>query len=141
MGASANVRCRKTPLPQAVFSNDEAANALARTFNYKCAASFFWINFSSNVVKNVPINRGAVYNLSRQCFGLPWPHIYPFDVMVAVPTADYSIEGHVGGLQRISPEEPEHAMILRMKDPCKSRRKGRWGSLVSLRAPSTNPAE
>ena len=85
--------------------------------------------------------------MSRQCFGLPWPHIYPFDVMVAVPTADYSIEGHVGGLQRISPEEPEHAMILRMKDPRnirrrRRRRRGRCTSLVvSLRTPPTNPAE
>ena len=78
---------------------------------YEAAGNIFWLNLRGSATPAVPINATAVKNLQRSHF--KGPAHFDGSVAVAVPK---NLALSFGNLRRVSPEEPEHAMLFAVRD-------------------------
>ena len=104
------------PLPigeggtEAPFDGKAFKSAIDREGSYKSAGSFWWVrqHRCAGGFAKVPINQSAIDNLSSYHF-TSVPAKFPSDIVVAVDS-DSTIE--FGKLDRLSPDELEHAFIF-----------------------------
>ena len=97
-----------------MFNLDEFKKAMSNSGVYRCAASFFWISLSYNAVRNVPVSKMAITDMQQKLFSSFDHYPVSMPIVIAIPTRTYDVSSHLGALRRVSPEEPEHAMIFAM---------------------------
>lgn len=98
---------------QAPFDSEQCKRALGSAGAYEAAGNVFWVNMRYNAAAGVPINQQAVAALQKQFFQTA-THKYPFIITVAVDAVDADVQNDFGNLRRVSPEEGEHALLLRI---------------------------
>ena len=80
---------------------------------YACGGNLAWIDSTWLVNHRVPFNQAQLSALRRDYFPANDPPSYcPFTFTIAIESYDFQVEQHMGSLQRISPEEVEHSIIL-----------------------------
>ena len=95
---------------KAVFNEQKWSDAMAaRVSEYQCAGSFFWIDLGYNAVPDIPVSQAAIRHFSDQILNAGK---LPFPTTIAIPGPSYDVKAHLGKLKRVSPEEPEMAMIF-----------------------------
>ena len=95
---------------KAVFNEQKWSDAMAaRVPEYQCAGSFFWIDLGYNAVPDIPVSQAAIRHFSDQILNAGK---LPFPTTIAIPGPSYDVKAHLGKLKRVSPEEPEMAMIF-----------------------------
>jgi len=101
---------------QAVFDPDQCRIALERQGMYVCGGNFWWQDMLSSPTPGTPLSLSRVVELGKYIFssegGEVTPRHLPYMVHVRVPSADYNVMNHKGALQRMSPEEAMHAVLL-----------------------------
>ncbi|CAJ1418510.1 unnamed protein product [Effrenium voratum] len=96
---------------KATFSAEAYQAAMQTAGVYEAAGNIFWLNLRGSATPGVPINATAVKNLQRSHF--KGPAHFDGSVAVAVPK---NLALSFGNLRRVSPEEPEHAMLFAVRD-------------------------
>ena len=103
---------------QAPFSAAECVQAMANCGQtYKCAGNLFWHNVLANISHMTPINGGQVKEIMKFYFKEgSVTAVFPFEVVVAVTEQEAAsadkLTACLGTLDRLSPEEPIHALLL-----------------------------
>ena len=92
------------------FSQTDLEAALQATRDtHVCGINFAWVNALFSAAPGVPVRMPAVKqvrdNVLRELCALEHFH-------VAIPSKDYAVAAHKGGLMRVSPEEIAAAFIL-----------------------------
>ncbi len=109
--------------PQKEYIESDARAALSVAGRYKCNGNLLWMDVIFNVTHRVPINLAQVREI--QSYYLPDllqpPEAFPFDVTVAVVPehathGQPALSAYFGTLQRLSPEEPAHALLFRIHE-------------------------
>ncbi len=100
---------------QALFDFGHYQAAMRKTGRYRCAGNMLWADLK--LAANLPTRLAQVKRVQSTYFGT-CPKQFPQLVIVGV--TDVAVNpitqwGHRGGLPRISPEEPLHALILAAK--------------------------
>ena len=95
---------------QTPFSQKDLKAALKATGDtYVCGINFAWVNALFSATPGVPVRMSAVKQVRDNVFREPCAleHFH-----VGVPSNDYAVAAHKGGLMRVSPEEIAAAFIL-----------------------------
>ena len=95
---------------QRPFSQTDLEAALKATRDtYVCGINFAWVNALFSAAPGVPVRMPAVKQVRDNVFREPCAleHFH-----VAIPSKDYAVAAHKGGLMRVSPEEIAAAFIL-----------------------------
>jgi hypothetical protein len=80
---------------------------------FSCGGNLLWSNQAWLANHRVPVNAGQVKHLQLAHFPFDDPPLSnPFTQTVAVDNCDFNVADHLGSLQRISPEEIDHALIF-----------------------------
>ena len=100
----------QTPFDQQSLKDVLGQNEKAE---YRCGFNFMWPDATWLANHRVPVNAGQVKHLQKHHFPFADPPTSnPFVQWVAVDNADFKVMEHIGGLQRVSPEEVDHAMLF-----------------------------
>ena len=94
------------------YALSEHCAALENKKPYKCGGNFWWQDILWVANHRVPVNAAQIKEISR--FYLPPldpPETFPFDLTLAVDDDTFGSTGKLKGLQRLSPEEPVHALV------------------------------
>ena len=117
--------CKADPLP--LTSRDENAllgfsapyvesickSRMASGDSYGCAVNALWANPLSSITPGVPLLPGAIFELQSNMF-FKGPCVTEHRLEICAPTAGTALSK--GDAVRISPEEPQHALILAIAD-------------------------
>ena len=98
---------------EAAWNSEEYDNAMKTAGVYVSCANLFWINIRQLTSPTVPINSAALDKISKAFFQ-QGPEKLSLEVVVGVGsavTAERFIQLH-GNLNRISPEEVDHALLI-----------------------------
>ena len=99
---------------QAPYSAADFLVGMQDAKSYKCGGNLFWVRpLKSAGFDRVPVNRKAVDGLGDYYFKTP--SAFPCTIVVAVDQDEDPMKMK-GSLERISPEEIEHALLLRIAD-------------------------
>ena len=97
---------------EATFDQKQFEAAIGKTGRYKSAGNIWWINtLKGSGFNRVPVNPASIVLLQSHYFERPSP--FPEPIVIAVGTGDKPLEMK-GRLERVSPEEMEHALILKI---------------------------
>jgi len=100
----------QAPYSKRNFSQILGQNADAK---FSCGGNFMWSNPSWLANHRVPVNTGQVKHFQLVYFPYADPPLCnPFTQTVAVDNCDFNVEDNLGSLQRISPEEIDHALVF-----------------------------
>ena len=102
---------------QAPIIQSELTHSLTTkpTSEVNAGGNFFWINHVWLANHRVPFNPAQLKNIAEKYFPcLNPPACSPYRLHVAVDSADFKIAEHIGQLQRVSPEENDHAIIFQL---------------------------
>ena len=105
---------------QAPFKKEDCSEALSRQAPYSCGCNLFWQNFFWCATYRTPVNMGQVKEIRK--FHLPAmkpPDVFPMTTIFAVDDPKIDVTKHFGSLQRISPIEPQLALLMSMADAVK----------------------
>jgi hypothetical protein len=100
---------------QAPYNKKNFGQILGQNADAKvsCGGNFMWSNPSWLANHRVPVNIGQVKHLQSAYFPYSDPPLSnPFTQTVAVDSCDFNLEDNLGSLQRISPEEIDHALVF-----------------------------
>ena len=100
---------------QAPFSKMNFRQILGQNADaqFSCGGNLLWSNQAWLANHRVPVNAGQVKHLQLAHFPFDDPPLSnPFTQTVAVDNCDFNVADHLGSLQRISPEEIDHALIF-----------------------------
>ena len=95
------------------YSLSQHCAALKNNTPYKCGGNFWWQDILWVANHRVPVNDAQIREIQR--FHLPPldpPAAIPFDLTLAVDDDTFGSTGKLKGLQRLSPEEPVHALVM-----------------------------
>ncbi|CAK0817571.1 unnamed protein product [Prorocentrum cordatum] len=124
---------------QAPFVKEDCSDALSRGSPYSCGCNLFWQNFFWSSSYRTPVNMGQVREIVNYHLKSP-PNVFPMNTVFAVDSSDMDVTKHLGSLQRLSPIEPQLALLMAIADAVKQQAEdsilSKWMQVV-LSAPVT----
>ncbi|CAK0880249.1 unnamed protein product [Prorocentrum cordatum] len=126
---------------QAPFTKQDCLDALSRGSNYTCGSNLFWQNFFWSATYKTPVNMGQVKEIRRfHMSPMSPPEVFPMTTVFAAENPAMDVTMHLGSLQRLSPIEPQLALLMSMADAVKKEAEDsvllKWRQ-VALSAPVT----
>ena len=104
---------------QAAFSQADCTRVLSGGspgVQYKCGANSLWQDMLWLANHRVPINMAQIETIQKfQLVPHKPPPTMPFITTVALDGADMKVLQHKGALARLSPPEPQHALVLTLE--------------------------
>ena len=101
-----------TKLRQAAFKDSDAAKCLAGSGMYDCGFNVFWLKLTHLSQPGVPLAERSISIIKESRFKTPKPETF----VCHVPDPSHSLGGTKGNWEMLCPEEPLHAMILRIAE-------------------------
>ena len=99
-------------LAQAPYNSDEFRAAMKGCGTYEAAGNLFWVNLRWSATPRVPLSDRGVEVFMKQHYSAPKRWVGR-PIVVGV---DEHFTLHFGNLQRVTPEESDHALLFAKAD-------------------------